>query len=253
MSTAALQLRDVKKSYGSLEIIKGVSLEFHVGERHALIGPNGAGKSTLFHLISGRQPLSGGVVQLHGRDVTGQPPHMLARAGLARSFQISNLFPNMTVQENLRCACLWADGSKYRFWRSVEASLGANERARQLMAEIGLEGKKDAAAASLAYAEQRTLEIGLAVAAHPKVLLLDEPTAGMSQSETDRAIELIRRVSVNLTLVMVEHDMGVVFGLADRITVLVGGKVLFTGPPHEARGNVAVREAYLGNQEGVAC
>ena len=246
MSTI-LELTAVRKQYGLLKVLQGVNLAIAAGERHAIIGPNGAGKSTLFHVISGRQPLTSGSIVLDGTPISGLEPHRIARLGLARSFQISNLFPGLSVMENLRCACLWGCGDHYAIWRSVTRSYAANQRAQDLLAEIGLAAQADTPASRLSYAEQRALEIGIAVASNPSVLLLDEPTAGMSQAETERAIGLIERVSKGRALVMVEHDMDVVFGLADRITVLVAGEVLRTGTPTAVRDDAAVREAYLGD------
>ncbi|NPC55623.1 ABC transporter ATP-binding protein [Caenimonas soli] len=243
----ALELTEVRKQYGLLKVLQGVNLSIAASERHCIIGPNGAGKSTLFHVISGRQPLSGGRITLGQKKISGLVPHEIARLGLARSFQISNLFPRLSVLENLRCGCMWSSGDRYSIWRNIAKSHAANRRAQELLEEIELQARADTLAENLSYAEQRALEIGIAVAGNPSVLLLDEPTAGMSQAETERAIGLIRRVSEGRALVMVEHDMSVVFGLADRITVLVAGKVLCTGTPEAVRDNAAVREAYLGD------
>jgi branched-chain amino acid transport system ATP-binding protein len=247
--TAALELRQVKKSFGRTAIINGVDLAIGAGERHAIIGPNGAGKSTLFNLISGRFPLSSGQIFLKGEDVTGMEPQDINRRGLARSFQITNVFPRLSVFENVRCALLWSMGYRYSFWHPVNKLRDVQERAESIVERIGLQRRRDRQAAVLSYAELRALEIGITVAGGADVILLDEPTAGMSHSETSEAVELIRSVSQGKTLVMVEHDMGVVFGLADRISVLVYGKVLASGTPAEIRGNPAVQEAYLGVQQ----
>jgi branched-chain amino acid transport system ATP-binding protein len=247
--SAALQLSEVRKSFGKTAIINGVNLEILQGERHAVIGPNGAGKSTLFNLISGRFPVSSGRITLNGEDLSGLTPFEINRKGLARSFQITNIFPRLSVYENLRCAVLWSLGYKYSFWQRVNALKDVATRASEIVRRIGLVKRRDTLAGVLSYAEQRALEIGVTIAGGAGVILLDEPTAGMSRSETDDAVELIRNVSQGKTLVMVEHDMGVVFNLADRISVLVYGEVIATGTPQEIRNNKAVQEAYLGTEQ----
>lgn len=245
MSTA-LELRDVHKSFGRAEIIRGVDLEITRGERHAVIGPNGAGKSTLFNLITGRFPVTSGSVHLHGADVTGLAPYQINRRGLSRSFQITNIFPKMSVFENVRCALLWPRGYRYAFWRLLHRERALNEAADDILDQLNLTARRDLPAGVLSYAEQRALEIGITIAGGADVILLDEPTAGMSHSETDYIVGLIREVTGDKTLIMVEHDMGVVFGLADRISVLVYGEIVATGSPEEVRANPAVQEAYLG-------
>ncbi len=242
----ALELKGIHKSFGRTPIINGVDLVIRKGERHAIIGPNGAGKSTLYNLISGRFPINAGSILLNGENVTGMAPQQINRRGLARSFQITNIFPRLSVYENIRCAVLWSLGYRYSFWQRVSALPDARARSEEIVQKIGLHKRRDRPAGVLSYAEQRALEIGITIAGGADVILLDEPTAGMSLSETRDAVELVRTVTHGKTLVMVEHDMGVVFGLADRISVLVYGKVLATGTPEEIRGNPAVREAYLG-------
>jgi branched-chain amino acid transport system ATP-binding protein len=246
MTTAALELRGVRKSFGRTEIVRGVDLEIRAGERHALIGPNGAGKSVLFHLISARVPLTEGRIALHGETISGKPAHEINRRGLSRSFQVTNLFHRLTAFENVRCAVLWSLGYKYAFWRSVAKLRDANERAQDILERIGLAARAETPAGILTYAEQRALEIGITLAGGASVILLDEPTAGMSRTETEAAVALIKRVTEGRTLLVVEHDMGVVFGLADRISVLVYGEIIATGTPGEIRANPKVREAYLG-------
>ena len=243
----ALELRDVCKSFGRTEIIRGASLAVRAGERVAIIGPNGAGKSTLFHLISGRLSPSSGQILLGGQRIDGLPPHRIYRRGLARSFQVSNLFPRLSVAENLRCAVLWSLGYRYTFWRFLSRLDDANERVESLLRRLRLEARRDVLAMHLSYAEQRALEIGLAVAGGAEVVLLDEPTAGMSQSETLRCVSLIRELTEGRTLLAVEHDMGVVFGLADRIAVLVYGEVIAFDTPEAVRADPRVQEAYLGS------
>lgn len=244
--TAALELSEVRKQFGQTEIIRGINLSIPKGERHALIGPNGAGKSTTFNLISGRSTPSSGSVKLNGMEIGGLKPFVINRMGLSRSFQITNIFHRLPVFENLRCAVLWSLGYKYSFRHRLARLHDARQRADEVLELIGLQRLRDTQAGLLTYAEQRALEIGITIAGGAEVILLDEPTAGMSRSETDQAVELIRNVTAGKTLVMVEHDMGVVFGLADRISVLVYGEVVATGTPEAIRNDSKVKEAYLG-------
>ena len=243
----ALELKTLCKSFGKTEIIRGTELAVEAGERVAIIGPNGAGKSTLFNLISGRLKPTSGEITLNGERIDGLKPFEINRRGLARSFQISNIFSRLSVFENLRCGVLWSLGYKYAFWKFLADLTDANERAEQLMHDIRLDRKRDTLAMNLTYAEQRALEIGITIAGGANVVLLDEPTAGMSKSETSRFIELIREVTVGKTLLTVEHDMGVVFGLADKIAVLVYGEVIAFDVPEAVRANARVQEAYLGS------
>ena len=246
IAQSAIELKGVRKSFGKTEIIRGIDLAIAQGERHAVIGPNGAGKSTLFNLISGRFALTSGAILLNGGDLAGLKPFEINRRGLARSFQITNIFANLSVFENIRCAVLYPLGYKYSFWQALSTLKDANRRADEILDQIGMARRREVKAGLLTYAEQRALEIGITIAGGAGVILLDEPTAGMSRSESDQAVELIRRVSVGKTLVMVEHDMSVVFGLADRISVLVYGEVIATDAPERIRANRAVQEAYLG-------
>ena len=245
--TYALELKDLRKSFGKTEIIRGVNLAVLPGERVAVIGPNGAGKSTLFNLISGRFGPSSGEIWLGDQRIDGKKPYEINRLGLSRSFQITNIFPKLSVFENLRCAVLWSLGYRYTFLKFLANLQDANERADQLLRMIHLERKRDVLAMNLTYAEQRALEIGVTIAGGAPVILLDEPTAGMSRSETEHFIELIREVTVGKTLLTVEHDMGVVFGLADKIAVVVYGEVLAFDTPEAVRANARVQEAYLGS------
>jgi branched-chain amino acid transport system ATP-binding protein len=246
-SPFALELHGLEKRFGRTEIIRGASLQVKRGERVAIIGPNGAGKSTLFHLVSGRLAPSAGEVRLNGQRIDGLPPYRIHRLGLARSFQVSNLFGRLSVFENLRCAVLWSMGVRYAFWRFLADLRDANERTEQLLEQLQLSRRRDVLAMNLTYAEQRALEIGLAIAGGAEVVLLDEPTAGMSRSETRRFVELIREVTAGRTLLTVEHDMSVVFGLADRIAVLVHGEVIAFDTPEAVRADARVQEAYLGS------
>ena len=211
-----------------------------------MIGPNGAGKSTLFNLVSGRFPVTSGTIELNGQDITNRPSFEINRLGLSRSFQITNIFHRMSVFENIRCATLYPLGYRYSFWHRLSALRDAADRANDIIERIGLRARRDTLAGTLTYAEQRALEIGVTIAGGADVILLDEPTAGMSRSESDRAVELISRVTEGKSLVMVEHDMGVVFGLADRISVVVYGEVIAPDTPANIRNNRAVQEAYLG-------
>ena len=245
-ATCAVELRDLRQSFGKTEIIRGANLAVRPGERVAIIGPNGAGKSTLFNLLSGRFGATSGEIRLHGERIDGLTPFQINRRGLSRSFQVTNIFQRLSVFENIRCAVLWHLGYKYSFWHRLGGLKDANRRAEEVMEKIGLARRRDTPAGTLSYAEQRALEIGITIAGDAGVILLDEPTAGMSRTETASAIELIRQVTEGRTLVMVEHDMGVVFGLAHRISVLVYGEVIATGTPEEIRANPKVQEAYLG-------
>ena len=243
----ALELKDVRKSFGKTEIIRGVDLAVEAGERIAVIGPNGAGKSTLFNLISGRFGPTSGDILLNGQGIQNKTPYEINRMGLSRSFQITNIFPKLSVFENLRCAVLWSLGYKYTFIKFLSGLKDANERTDQLLEMIHLDKKRDVLAMNLTYAEQRALEIGVTIAGGADVILLDEPTAGMSKSETSRFIQLIKEVTVGKTLLTVEHDMGVVFGLADKIAVVVYGEVIAFDTPELVRANPKVQEAYLGS------
>jgi len=240
-------LRDVRKSFGKTEIIRGASLTVQPGERVAIIGPNGAGKSTLFNLISGRLAPTSGAISVNGQRVNGLTPYQVNRLGLSRSFQVSNLFTRLSVFENIRCAVLWSLGHRYAFWKFLADLDDANDRAEQVLAMIKLDRRRDVLAMNLTYAEQRALEIGITIAGGAGVILLDEPTAGMSKSETQRFVALIRDVTQGKTLLTVEHDMGVVFGLADKIAVLVYGEVIAFDTPDAVRANPRVQEAYLGS------
>ena len=237
----------MRKSFGKTEIIRGTTLLVQPGERVAIIGPNGAGKSTLFNLISGRFGPTSGEILLHGERIDGLSPFEISRRGLARSFQVSNLFTRLSVFENVRCAVLWSMGYRYSFWKFLADLSDANERAAQVLEMIKLDRRRDVLAMNLTYAEQRALEIGITIAGGASVVLLDEPTAGMSKSETSRFVGLIRDVTAGKTLLTVEHDMGVVFGLADKIAVLVYGEVIAFDTPEAVRANTRVQEAYLGS------
>ncbi len=250
--TFALELKDVRKSFGNTEIICGTTLQIPQAARYALIGPNGAGKSTLFNLVSGRFAADSGAILLNGTSIAGLSPFAINRRGLARSFQITHLFHNLSVFENLRCAVLWSLGYKYSFWQRLNRLKDVCEKANVVLEQIGLQGRSETLAGVLSYAEQRALEIGVTIAGGAEVILLDEPTAGMNRGEADAVVELIRQVTTGKTLLMVEHDMQVVFGLADKIAVLVYGAVIACDTPANIRANPAVQEAYLGDLGGHA-
>jgi branched-chain amino acid transport system ATP-binding protein len=246
MTATAVELVDVTKTFGRTEIIRGVSLAVATRERHAVIGPNGAGKSTLFNLISGRLRPTAGRIRLKGEDITGLEPFVINRRGLSRSFQVTNIFPRLSVWENVRCAVLWSMGYKYSFWHDVDGLTDVRRRTEEILDEINLLDRRHMQAGVLAYADQRALEIGITIAGGAEIILLDEPTAGMSHAETDTAVALIRKVSEARTLIMIEHDMGVVFDLADRISVLVYGQIIASDTPARIKQDPAVQQAYLG-------
>jgi len=249
MSSSILQLHDVHKSFGEAHIIRGAQLQLRSGERHAVIGPNGAGKSTLFHLISGQLQPSSGKIILGETEIQGRSPEHINHLGLSRSFQITNIFPGLSVFENLRIAVMRKHRVQYHFWRSVQGYAQVREQTEKLLEQVRLQGKQAVSAAELSYSEQRALEIGMTLASDPRVILLDEPMAGMSHEETDYALNLIREVTQGRSLLIVEHDMDVVFSLCDRISVLVYGEVIATGTPDQIRADRRVQEAYLGEEQ----
>jgi len=246
MSLAALQLNGVVKNFGKTQIIRGVDLTIGSGERHAMIGPNGAGKSTLFNLISGRMMPTTGTILMRGENITGLRPYEINRRGLSRSFQVTNIFPKLSVWENIRCAILWSMGYKYSFWHGIDKLADVRERTEKILRQINLLDRRNLPAGVLTYAEQRALEIGITIGGGAEIILLDEPTAGMSVAEAEYAVGLIKRLSEGCTLLIIEHDMSVVFNLADRISVLVYGKVIASDEPARIKANRAVQEAYLG-------
>jgi len=245
MSTV-LSIKDLRKNFSNIEVTRGLDLDVEEGERHAIIGPNGAGKSTLFQLISGRLSVTDGSIRLRGREIANKRPFEIVRMGLGRSFQVTNIFPRMTVYENIQVSVLWVAGARLSVTRLISQFRDVRERTEEILERIGLVRKRDVLAGLLSYADQRALEIGITLGPNPDVILLDEPTAGMSNTETRRAVELIRHVSEGKTLIIVEHDMSVVFDLADRISVLVYGQIIATDTPDGIRKNKTVQEAYLG-------
>jgi branched-chain amino acid transport system ATP-binding protein len=248
----ALELRDVHHDFGGLVVLQGVDLAVAEGERHAIIGPNGAGKSTLFNIVTGRLRPRRGRVVYRGRDITGAPPHRIARLGVGRSFQIINVFPRLTVFQHVRSAVVSRRGLRLDAWRILDRLGDVTRETEDVLALLGLGDRRDTPASALSYGEQRELEIALTVAIQPDLVLLDEPTAGLNTEETRKAVGLVRRVTEGKTLVMVEHDMDVVFTLADRISVIYYGRVLASGTPDEIRTNQEVQRAYLGRKSSVA-
>jgi branched-chain amino acid transport system ATP-binding protein len=243
---SVLRLDSLYKSFGNLVVTDNISLIVDAGERHVIIGPNGAGKTSLVNQIGGQLRPSAGRVLVNDHDITGWPPDSISRMGVARTFQRNNLFQNLSVVENIRLALEVRLGNPLNFFAPVGRDTAMSERATQLMAQVHLDGDGARAARTLSYGEQRQLEIAIALAGEPELLLLDEPTSGMSPSETARMIALIGSLPRTLSILMIEHDMKVVFSLADRITVLHYGKVLATGTPAEIQANDRVREVYLG-------
>lgn len=248
MSQAILSLKDLRKSFGPTEIIRGVTLDIAAQERHAIIGPNGAGKSTLFHLISGNIPATSGDVQLNQQSILGKTPQAINRLGLARSFQITNIFPRLTVFENIRLAVMRSYGLQFCFWRFADKQKKVTLQSEQLLELVRLSERASTIAGEMSYSEQRSLEIAMTLASDPKIILLDEPMAGMSKEETEYTMGLIKEVTMGRALLIVEHDMEVVFSLSDRVSVLVYGQLIATGTPAEIRANAAVKEAYLGEE-----
>ena len=244
-----LETKAVDFDFSGLQVLNNVGLEVEQGERHAIIGPNGAGKTTLFNIITGTYKPARGQVLFKGRDVSGYKPHQLARLGMGRSFQITSTFQKQTVFQNVRMAIMSTRGIRFKMLKKVDKFDQVTREADKFLGRIGLAGERDVMASLLSYGKNRALEVCMAMATDPEIVLLDEPTAGMSKDETHDAVELIRRLTEGRTMVIVEHDMDVVFSLADRITVLHYGAILACGPPEEIRDNQAVKDAYLGELE----
>jgi branched-chain amino acid transport system ATP-binding protein len=244
-----LETKGVHKDFKGHKALDDVNLEVAEGERHAVIGPNGAGKTTLFNVITGTFRPSRGRVYFKGRDVSGFKPARLSRLGMGRSFQITSTFQRLTVFQNVRMAVMSKRRIRFNLYRPVSGLREVTREADEMLVRIGLAGERDVPAGLLSYGKNRALEVSLAMATDPDLILLDEPTAGMSVDETHQAVDLIRRLTEGKTVVIVEHDMDVVFSLADRITVLHYGSILATGTPEEIRENQAVKDAYLGELE----
>ena len=244
-----LRLERLVKNFGALQVTREVSLEVPLGVRHAIIGPNGAGKTTLFNLVAGELSPSSGHIYIGDREVTRKPPNQRARLGLARSFQRNNLFQSESVRNNLLLGDIAARGTGTRFWPLLSGEREAHRRAGEIAAQVGLSDLLERPVSQLSYGAQRQLEVGLALIARPKVLLLDEPTSGMSPEETGRMLRLIDELPRDLAVLIIEHDMDLVFSHADRITVLNYGQVLMEGSPDEVRGSDVVRDIYLGGAD----
>ncbi len=241
-----LETKGIYHDFNGLQVLFDINLQVKEGERHAIIGPNGAGKTTLFNLITGTYRPRRGRIFLKGKDITGTPPHELVRLGIGRSFQLTSTFDRLTTFQNIRLAVLSKRGLRFSFFRRVNSLTEITRETEEILRRINLEAERNMPAGILSYGKHRSLEISLALATDPDLIMLDEPTAGMSRDETHHAVELIRRLTAGKTLIIIEHDMDVVFSLADRITVLNYGQILASGTPAEIRENPAVREAYLG-------
>jgi branched-chain amino acid transport system ATP-binding protein len=248
MTAGLLSINGLAKRFGGIVATAHVSLDIAPGEVHALIGPNGAGKTTLIAQISGSLAPDAGRILFAGTDITALPQHDRVRAGLARSYQITSIFRRFSVGQNLALAVQARSGSSFAFWRPVASETALMQDAREVAAQVGLAERFDTVAGSLAHGEQRSLEVGLSLATRPKLVLLDEPMAGMGPEESQRMIDLIRRLREKVTVLLVEHDMDAVFRLADRISVLVNGAIIATGTPAEIRSHAEVKRAYLGEE-----
>ena len=249
MAEAVLRTERLTKHFGGLAAVNDVSLEFFTDQIHAVIGPNGAGKTTLASLLSGDLPCTSGRIYLDGEDIAGLPPDRISQRGVGRSYQKTNIFLPFTVFENCRIAAQSRLPSSMRFIRPAPAYLGVVREAQRALAEVGLEHRAQELAATLSHGEQRQLEIAMTLATRPRILLLDEPLAGMGSEESARMVELLRKLRHAHAMLLVEHDMDAVFALADRLTVMVDGRVLESGAPELIRASAAVQEAYLGTEE----
>jgi branched-chain amino acid transport system ATP-binding protein len=244
-----LETKGLYHDFSGLEVLFDVNLQVQEGERHAVIGPNGAGKTTLFNVITGTYQPSRGQVYFKGKEITGARPYELTRLGMGRSFQITSTFNRLTTFQNIRLAILSKKGIRFQLFRKVDKMQDITRETDEVLRRINLDRERDMPAGMLSYGKHRSLEISMALATDPDLIMLDEPTAGMSRDETHYAVELIRRLTEGKTLVIIEHDMDVVFSLADRITVLHYGQILASGPPVEIKQNQAVKDAYLGELE----
>ena len=242
-----LHIKDIHKDFSGLKVLTGVDFAVRQKERHAVIGPNGAGKTTLFNIISGKFKASSGAILFKGRDISGKPAHAINRYGLSRSFQITNVFQELSVFDNIRSGVRSRYGLRYHFFRRPDQDRMINEKTEAIVEEVGLRDVKHMPVSVLSYGQQRALEIGITLSTEPELILLDEPTAGMTREETGQAIRMIDRVTAGRTLIIIEHDMDVVFSLADTISVLHYGTILVSGKPDEIRIDQRVKDAYLGD------
>ena len=246
MKNAILTVRGITKSFGAFKAVDGVDVDIADGEIHALIGPNGAGKTTFFNLLTGNLPLTSGEIKLRGDVISGLPMDQIARRGIVRSYQISSIFPDFTALANVRIALQQKRGANFDFWRSEGVLDELNDRAHELLADLGLTEWADVRAGDLPYGRKRALEIATTLALDPQLLLLDEPTSGMGREDIGRVVDLIRKVAKGRTVVMVEHNLSVVEGLCNNVTVLARGRVIASGSYREVASNEKVVEAYLG-------
>lgn len=242
-----LHIKDIHKDFSGLKVLTGVDFIVREKERHAVIGPNGAGKTTLFNIVSGKFKASSGAILFKGRDISGKPAHAINRFGLSRSFQITNVFQELSVFDNIRSGVRSRHGLRYHFFRRPDHDREINERTQAIVEEVGLKDVMHMPVSVLSYGQQRALEIGITLSTEPELILLDEPTAGMTREETGQAIRMIDRVTAGRTLIIIEHDMDVVFSLADTISVLHYGTILVSGKPDEIRNDQRVKDAYLGD------
>ena len=250
MSEPLLQVENLAKRFGGIVATDDVAINVAEGALHAIIGPNGAGKTTLIAQLSGQLTADAGRIRFAGHDISVLPMYRRARLGLARSFQITSLFLDLSVLDNVALAVQAHAGHSFRFWRDARMEMELREPARAALARVGLADRADRVTSALSHGEHRLIELAMALAGRPRMLLLDEPMAGLGPEESARMVEMLRALKKELTILLVEHDMEAVFALADRITVLVYGRVIATGAPAEIRNNAAVREAYLGEAEG---
>jgi branched-chain amino acid transport system ATP-binding protein len=241
-----LHIRDIHKRFGGLKVLTGVDFKVSPKERHAVIGPNGAGKTTLFNIISGKFKPSSGAILFKGEDISGKPPHLLNRCGMSRSFQVTNVFQELSVFDNILSGVRSCNGLRYHFFKTPASDRTITEKVDALVAKVGLTAVQDRPASSLSYGQQRALEIGITLSTEPELILLDEPTAGMTREETEHAIRMIDQVTAGCTLIIIEHDMEVVFSLADTISVLHYGTILVSDTPEKIRNDQRVKDAYLG-------
>jgi branched-chain amino acid transport system ATP-binding protein len=251
MADPLLAVENLVRRFGGIAATDNLSLEFTGGELHAIIGPNGAGKTTLISQLTGQLLPNAGSIRFAGRDITRLPPHKRSRLGLARSFQITSLLPDFSAADNVALAAQAHDGHSFYFWGAARSEKHLREAARSALARVGLERRADVVVSELSHGEQRQLELAVALATKPKLLLLDEPMAGLGVTESTAMVKLLQELRREVTIVLVEHDMEAVFALADRITVLVYGRVIASGAPAEIRGNEEVKRAYLGEQHAV--
>jgi branched-chain amino acid transport system ATP-binding protein len=242
-----LHIKDIHKDFSGLKVLTGVDFAVRQKERHAVIGPNGAGKTTLFNIISGKFKASSGAILFKGQDISGKPAHAISRFGLSRSFQITNVFQELSVFDNIRSGVRSRYGLRYHFFRRPDHNREINDRTQAIVEEVGLKDVMHMPVSVLSYGQQRALEIGITLSTEPELILLDEPTAGMTREETGQAIRMIDRVTAGRTLIIIEHDMDVVFSLADTISVLHYGTILVSGKPDEIRMDQRVKDAYLGD------